>query len=215
MRIAFDEFVLDSEQRRLLAAEREIRLAPKGFDLLKLLLDERPRALSKQEIFQRLWPDTFVTDNTLATLIGDLRVALGDSAQRPRFIRTVYAYGYAFAGEAAPVAPSAGTASWKLVYEHREIPLHEGRNVLGRGGPGVVVLESSTISRQHAVLTIAGDLATIEDLGSKNGTWVGKAAVTGPMPVKDGQEVRLGSVVAVLRFEASAPSTETVGGRTP
>ncbi|PYR02220.1 MAG: hypothetical protein DMF97_05365, partial [Acidobacteria bacterium] len=47
------------------------------------------------------------------------------------------------------------------------------RHILGRAGPGVVVLDSATVSRHHARLTIAGDKAFVEDLCSKNGTWVG------------------------------------------
>ena len=58
MRLAFGDFVIDFDERRLLSAQQEVRLTPKAFDLLRLLIETRPKALSKQEIFERLWPGT-------------------------------------------------------------------------------------------------------------------------------------------------------------
>lgn len=113
--------------------------------------------MAKQEIFDRLWPGTFVTENNLATLVANLRSALGDQASEPRFIRTVYAYGYAFVGQVVePRAESAPREQprWVLLFEGREIPLREGKHILGRTGPGVITLESSTVSRHHARVTI-------------------------------------------------------------
>jgi DNA-binding winged helix-turn-helix (wHTH) protein len=220
MRIAFAEFILDTDERRLLAGARDVPLSPKGFDLLRVLIEQRPKALSKDELLACLWPDTFVSENNLATVVADLRAALRDGAHTPRFVRTVYAYGYAFAGEAveqrpAPPVSDKGSCRWRLIHDHREIPLHQGENILGRTGPGIVVLESPTISRHHARLFVADDRATIEDLGSKNGTWVGTVPATAPLPVSHGDELRLGSIVLVVRYGWPASSTETVDrGRT-
>lgn len=221
MRVLFGEFILDTDQRRLLAGEAEVRLSPKPFDLLALLIENRPKAVTKDVIFARLWRDVFVAENNLATLITDLRSALGDDAQRPQYIRTVYGYGYAFVAEAVeqtatpaengPVDGRRTLSNWKLIHEHREIPLFEGPNIVGRSGAGVIVIESSTISRHHAKVSIAADRATLEDLGSKNGTWVGTVPVSERVPLRDGDELRLGSAVMVLRFRSEGPSTETIG----
>ena len=74
--------------------------------------------------------------------------------------------------------------------------------MLGRTGQDVVVLDSPTVSRHHAVVRVSGDHATIEDLGSKNGTWLGDDRVTtAPVTLEDGQELRLGSVL--LRWRGS------------
>lgn len=213
MRVFFDRFILDTAERRLFAGVDEVRLARKAFNLLALLVEERPKALSKDDILQRLWRGTFVTENNLATLISDLRTALGDDPREPRFIRTVYAYGYSFVGDASTlptVDAPASACPWKLIHQDREITLQPGENILGRGGDGVIVLDSPAISRHHARLSIAGDRATVEDLGSKNGTWIGTDPVTGPTPLRDGDELRLGSVVVVVRFSPSSASTETV-----
>ena len=211
----FGDFVVDLDQRRLLQGGREVRLTTKAFDLLRILLENRPKALSKDELFAQLWPDTFVTENNLATLVGDLRRVLSDNPHHPRFIRTVYGYGYAFPCEAtesgqSDAVPDTVHAGWKLLYEHREIPLHPGGNILGRSGPGVVLLNSPTVSRHHARLSIAGDGVTVEDLGSKNGTWLRQTRVTTAVPVQDGDRLRLGSVLVIVRFTSDAPSTETI-----
>lgn len=218
MRVSFGEFVADFDQRRLFAAGREIRLTPKGFELLELLIESRPRALRKEELFARLWPGTFVTENNLATLVADLRSALGDDPRDPRFIRTVYAYGYAFASDAVEqqlhAAVGALPSAWSLIHEHREIALRSGANIVGRTGSDVVVFDSPTVSRNHGRLTVDGDRVVVEDLASKNGTWVGQMRVTGPTAVSDGQELRFGSVAVTLRF-GGALSTETVARSGP
>ncbi|MFI5169991.1 MAG: winged helix-turn-helix domain-containing protein, partial [Vicinamibacterales bacterium] len=110
MRIQFAEFILDAGSRQLLRNGHEVRVVPKAFDLLKLLLERRPDAVSREEIRDRLWPSTFVSESTLTSLVTDLRAALDDDAAEPRFVRTVYGRGYAFAGAVAP-ATAAETQS--------------------------------------------------------------------------------------------------------
>ena len=213
MRLSFGNFVIDFDERRLVSGGQEIRLTPKAFDLLRLLIEERPKAVSKQAIFDRLWPGTFVTENNLAALIADLRSSLGDQAGEPRFIRTVYAYGYAFIGEvvmATAANASRAAGRWLLLFNGREFPLQPGENILGRTGDGIIALDAPSVSRRHARLTIEAGRAVIEDLGSKNGTWVGPVEVTGPTPVRNGDEIRLGSAVLTIHASANAMTTETV-----
>src|SRR5262245_65117843 len=100
MRVGFGDSIFDSETRELIRAERPVRLPPKAFQLLEVLLRRRPEAIAKDELHRVLWPDTFVADATLTGLVKDLRAAIGDEAKAPRFIRTVAAFGYAFSGEA-------------------------------------------------------------------------------------------------------------------
>ena len=214
MRLSFGTFVLDLDQRRLFNGDAEVHLQPKAFELLRRLVEARPRALSKDELLAAVWPGIYVSENNLATVVRDLRTALGDEAQEPRYIRTAYGYGYAFVPEATPARAMPGTAAaisgWRLIRDHREIVLREGANVLGRAGTDVVVLDSPTVSRHHAVVHVTGERASVEDLGSKNGTWVGESRVTAPVPLVDGQELRLGSVrVTVSRLRQDL-STQTV-----
>jgi DNA-binding winged helix-turn-helix (wHTH) protein len=212
MRLVFDAFVLDLDQRRLLKGGVDVHLQPKAFELLRVLVEARPKALSKQEILDAVWPEVFVSENNLATVVRDVRTALGDDAQTPHYIRTAYGYGYAFAAAASAVGPPLAPlpSAWRLIHNHREIVLVEGRTILGRAGPDVIVFDAPTVSRHHAAIEIRGDHATIEDLGSKNGTRIGSAEVAGAAVLTDGVEIRLGSVVLILRRRHDAATTDTV-----
>ena len=109
MRARFGPFVLDSASRQLLREEpRHLPVSPKAFDLLIVLVESRPRALTKGELHERLWPDTFVVDANLSNLVVELRGVLEDKAREPRFIRTVHRHGYAFAAEVDPRSRGAG-----------------------------------------------------------------------------------------------------------
>ena len=89
MQVRFDDFVLDTDTRELRRKALPIHLSPKAFQLLQLLLENRPKALSKASLQERLWPDTFVVEANLSNLVGEVRAALGDDAHRPHFVRTV------------------------------------------------------------------------------------------------------------------------------
>src|SRR5262245_49255434 len=101
MRFQFGPFSLDTETRQIARADEPIHVSPKAFELLTALVEARPRALSKADLHERLWPDTFVSDANLAILIREIRRALDDSARAPKFIRTLHGFGYAFSGSAA------------------------------------------------------------------------------------------------------------------
>ena len=100
MRIQFGPFTLDFETRQLRNAGQAVHLEPKAFDLLSALVLERPKAISKADLQERLWPGTFVSEANLSNLVAEVRAALADPARAPRFVRTVHGFGYAFSGEA-------------------------------------------------------------------------------------------------------------------
>jgi hypothetical protein len=184
-------------------------MPPKVFQLLELLLLARPKAMSKATLHERLWPDTFVSDANLANLVADLRLALGDDARQPRLIRTIQRFGYAFQAEARPAAGPARTPSvFRLVWGDREISLSEGDNILGRDRDAVAWIDVYSVSRHHAKIVVAGDEVSIDDLGSKNGTFVGGQPVLRGRHLDDGDEIRIGTVVMTLRRYAGV-STQT------
>ena len=105
----FGEFRLDEAERRLTRAGRPVALAPKTFDLLVLLVERPGRLVRKDEIMQRLWPDTIVEEGTLARHVSSLRGALGDRAADSGLIQTVHKSGYRFAAAVqAHAAPASG-----------------------------------------------------------------------------------------------------------
>jgi len=100
MAVSFGDFAFDQERRQLLRSGEPVPLETKAYELLALLISRRPNALSKAQIRDVLWPETFVSESALARLVTQLRAACGDDAQTPRFIRTVHGFGYAFCGDA-------------------------------------------------------------------------------------------------------------------
>jgi len=87
------------------------------------------------------------------------------------------------------------------------------RDVLGRDPDLSVTLESPSISRRHARVRVAGGVATLEDLGSKNGTYVNGQKVAAPVTLSDRDEIRMGHLKLTFRLVAPSPSTETVASR--
>ena len=213
MRLALGEFTFDDDSRQLLRGQHDIHLSPKAFDLLKALIVARPRVLTKNELQQHLWPDTFVSESNLASLVAEIREALSDSARSPRFIRTAQRVGYAFCGPADSAAPAtaaaAGSTFCWLIKDGGRLPLRIGENILGRDeDEGGVRIDSPTVSRRHARITVSPTGALLEDLGSKNGTFLLGEPVATPHSLADGDEIRVGSVV--LRFRrASGTQTAT------
>ena len=221
MRFRFAGFTLDDLRRQLLAGEAPVHLSPKAYELLKVLVERRPGAISKADLHDRLWPGTFVSDVNLAALVAEVRAALGDGGRHGRFVRTVHGFGYAFdhevvaEGEAAEgtpaLSPPAGGRDCWLSWGERDYTLRPGEQTIGRDAEADVRIDALSISRHHARVTWRGADASIEDLGSKNGTWVNGARVEGAMRLEDGDEVRLGTITLTYRNLLAPGNTATVG----
>ena len=213
MRVVFGECEFDSGRRLLLRHGRAISLSPKAFQLLEFLLDRRPEAVAKTELLERLWPETFVSDASLHTLVTEVRAALGDAPRAARYIRTIPRYGYAFQAEArlAPAVDlSRPTSSGpRLVSRRREWLLSEGPNLVGRDRDCAVRIDSATLSRRHARIVVTSGETTVEDLRSKNGTQVNGQTVKHPVTLKEFDEIRVGSVKITYRVLDTLPSTVT------
>ncbi|HEY3348722.1 MAG TPA: FHA domain-containing protein [Thermoanaerobaculia bacterium] len=211
MRLSFGDCVADFDAREVLRAGKPVHVEPRALRLLELLIAERPRALSKEELHEALWPRTFVTGRSLARLVADLRKALDDRGKEPKFIRTVHRFGYAFCAPAGPPARPPGPAAvFRLLLADREVALQEGENILGRERDATAWIDVSSVSRRHARIVVSGDQATLEDLGSKNGTFLREEVVTRPVALSDGDRFRLGTVELTLRRYAGAVSTKSV-----
>ena len=210
----FDRFIVDCDTRQLLRDGSELHLSPKAFDLLVFLLVQRPRAISKTEMLEHLWPSTFVEETNLASLVAEIRRALGDRATTPAFLRTVYRFGYRFVGDVeergAPTHVLAAGPRPYVVFERHHTMLLEGSNVIGRAPDAAIQCDVTGVSRHHARIVLANGTATLEDLDSKNGTHLNNTRVTSA-PLSDGDEIRLGKATLVFRVGAAPGATETVG----
>jgi len=215
-RLAFGDCVYDAGARILAVGGEARHVSPRAFELLGALLDARPRALSKKELNQILWPETHVSSTSLAQLVTELRKTLGDDPREARWIRTVFGFGYAFAGEATDTptpsrrtrdAEDGGGAGWWLVWADREIPLRTGETLIGRSADVVVRIRSGDVSRHHARITVGPDGASIEDLGSRNGTFVNGEKLQERRALKEGDLVGVGAVQLVFCGTGSEAST--------
>lgn len=209
----FGRFALDYGTRQLLVDGREIRLSPKALELLTILLQNRPRAVSKADLQERLWPSTFVEETNLAGLVAEIRRALGDSATQPAYVRTVHKFGYRFVGDVvereAVRAPTPPGPQLSVTFDNRRSVLLDGANVIGRAPDATIVCDAAGVSRYHARILVASGTATIEDLGSKNGTFVrGERAVSAGL--SDGDEIRLGAARLTFRIQSPLEPTDTV-----
>lgn len=195
----FSEFTFDCDSRQLLRGAVELHLSPKAQHLLHQLLLARPRALSRQELYDALWPSTFVSESNLANIVNEVRHVLGDDPRASQFIRTVHGYGYSFCGEVA--VPGEGPhLDAMLLCNERTYQLFEGPNAVGRAPDCRIVIHDAAVSRHHAVILVdSSGAVSIQDLDSKNGTHVnGRRIGHSPVKVTHGEKITFGAVVASI-----------------
>jgi DNA-binding winged helix-turn-helix (wHTH) protein len=214
MRLGFEDFVYDSGTREVSRAGSVVPLPPKAFQLLELLIRNRPNAVSKRDIREHLWSGTFVSEASLGNLIAELRAALGDDARAPGIIRTVHRFGYAFHADvrAAPArgsGPSQAGVVCRLVWDGCEIQLSPGENLLGRDAAATVWIDDLAVSRQHARIVVGDEGATLEDLRSKNGTKLRGKKIEGIVALSDRDTIEVGPATIVFRLYRQTGSTET------
>jgi len=230
VRVRFAHFDLDSDTRQLLRDGEDVHLSPKAFAVLSVLLAKRPNVVAKADLFGEIWPDVFVVDANLNVLVGEIRRALDDDAQSPRFIRTVHGVGYAFCGQAIEAGRRSrsvglqpdrfvegGTAvRFWLAWKNQTFSLEEGDNVIGRDPRCEVWVDHSGVSRRHARIRIEGGESrpVLTDLESTNGTFVAGKRITEATPLTDGDAIKVGSVTLKFReWTEQASRTKRIRGR--
>jgi DNA-binding winged helix-turn-helix (wHTH) protein len=209
----FGAFTVNDSTRQLLSPGGELHLSPKAYELLTILLACRPNVVSKTELQERLWPETFVQETNIAGLVAEIRRSLSDPAGTPLFIRTVHRVGYRFVGEvtADDPAPSAARSKFHLEMGDRRFFLMDGKNVIGRAPEATIQIDSPGVSRLHAHILVENGEATLEDLGSKNGTHLNGTRIDTATALADGHEIRVGTIVLTFRSTPASDVTETVG----
>ena len=217
MRLRFSDCVFDSDTREVFRSEKPVHVSPKAFALLGALIERRPKAISKDELQRLLWPDTFVSEANLPNLVAELREALGDDAHAPRVIRTVPRFGYAFRADTSTESAGSPTRVFRLIWGEREIALRDGENLIGRDNGCLLWVDDPLVSRRHARIVTDASGATLEDLGSRNGTFLRGARIASATRLADGDLITIGPASMVFRVlqhvgsTASAPESD--GGR--
>ena len=145
--------------------------------------------------------------------IAELRTVLHDSADAPAFIRTVRRFGYSFCGDVSATGEAPATRICWIILNGREIALHNGDNIIGRD-PGVTVrIDTPSVSRRHARILVSANDIFVEDLGSKNGTFIRNDRLTGTVRLADLDEVQVGSARLVVRILSGDVKTQTIADR--
>lgn len=205
----FGPFRLIPAQRRLERDGVAVAVSPRAFDLLVVLVTHRDRALSKDEILDLVWLGAAVEEGNLAQQVHLLRHALAAAGD---CVATLPRHGYRFVAtveEDGEVRAAPLASMHCLVWEGREFPLREGLTVVGRAEDADVQIPLPSLSRRHARVTVHADGATIEDLGSRNGTWRGTTAVREATPLVSGDLLRLGAASVVYVRMSAGDTTRT------
>jgi DNA-binding winged helix-turn-helix (wHTH) protein len=207
--VRFGYYEFDAARRRLSRQGTPVHLTPLAFTLLERLITGAPRVFTKQELHALLWPDSFVSDASLTSLIKELRRAMDDRD----LITTVHGVGYRFDGEILPAPSSPPSKPHAVIhwveYRDRKLRLQPGENLIGRAPDAEIWIDVGNISRRHATIVVTDGAAELHDLGSKNGTRANDRVLTGPTAIRDGDKIALGDVTLVYRCAAGGPPTES------
>jgi predicted ATPase len=106
----FDAYRLEVNNAQLWCGAQTLRLTAKAFHVLRYLVEHAGQLVTKEALFESIWPETVVSEGVLTNCIGELRKVLGDAAQAPRFIATVHRRGYRFIAPVALIGPSGPAA---------------------------------------------------------------------------------------------------------
>ncbi len=211
MRVRFDGFILDTDRQELARGGSPVRLSPRAFRMLAFLVENRPRAVSKRDLLDHIWSGSIVEEANLKTLVLEIRQAVAERGGTADPIRTVYGYGYAFAGEAVAETVVASEPLVRVEVQQRVILLPEGVHEIGRNPGCAVFLDATSVSRVHARLHVGRATLLLEDNGSKNGTFIGGVRLATPVPLPKRVHIRCGDVDLLIdRIGGASVETATV-----
>jgi hypothetical protein len=175
--------------------------------------------VTRDELRARLWPDAVFVDfdQGLNKAVTKIRSALGDLAASPRYVETLERRGYRFIAAVErvdsamrqPGADLARVTVVRLVWDDRSVPLGEGAHVIGRDPSTAIWVDSSLVSRRHATLVVTSAMVTVEDLGSRNGTFVNGARIGTAVRLSHGDEIRVGPARFVVLVGSAGQRTVT------
>lgn len=223
------EWLVQPSLNTLSRSDQTVRLRPKLMDVLAFLASRPGGVVSQEEILESVWSREFIAESALTRTIAELRKTLGDDAGEPRFIETISKRGYRLIARVERINEPATArsedlarsrspsprrnSSCRLCWGEQELPLSEGENVIGRTSEAAVRISSSRVSRRHARIVVTGGRAVLEDLGSKNGTFLRGHRIQRPVELSDGDEICFGRDFVVFRF--CYPEGTTVTDRPP
>ncbi len=211
------EWVVEPLLGRLTRGGTTIGLELKVMDVLLCLAMKPGLLVTRQDLIDTVWATEYISDNTLTHAIAELRSALGDDAKSPSYIETIHRRGYrllvgAFEHHDTPSPVSGKSSCFFVVTGNRSVRLRSGDNLIGRIPWAAVTIDSLQVSRRHACIVVDGSTAILEDLGSRNGTYLNGRPIEAPAHVEHGDRIGLGSHLVLLQLDATLTTEE---GDTP
>ncbi len=211
------EWVVEPQLGRLTRGSATISLEFKVMDVLLCLARKPGVVVTRSDLIDTVWATEYISDNTLTHAIAELRSALGCDAKNPSYIETIHRRGYRLLEcVSEPNDTQTGTADkpscFQVITGDRRVRLKNGENLIGRIPWATVTIDSIQVSRRHARIIVKGSTALLEDLCSKNGTYLNGRSLTDPASLADGDRIGLGSHIVVLRLIVSVA---TEGADTP
>jgi DNA-binding winged helix-turn-helix (wHTH) protein len=217
------DWKVDPMSCRLVSDGVEVSLEPKVMDLLVYLAARHGRVASRTEILDGVWSSRFVVESVLTRAISLLRRGLGDDARSPTYIETIPRRGYRVIAPVRRLEPGDATPGqepltpdvpppiyWILRTDTGRVVLNEGTAIIGRDVDAEVFLDADDVSRHHARITVSGDRAVLEDLGSKNGTLLNGHRVSDPVPLRHLDVIVAATVRLVVHARPTNAETESV-----
>jgi DNA-binding winged helix-turn-helix (wHTH) protein len=199
---------------RISRGREVVRVPPRAMQVLLCLVDRGGQVVTKRQLIDAVWDEECVTEGALTRCVAILRRILGDDAGQPRYVENVPRRGYRLVMPTRPpsddreAACGSRPSSCWLSFGQRRFDLAEGENVIGRAQDAAVHIDHKNVSRHHARIRVAGARATVEDLGSRNGTFLGGRRLETACDLHDGDAIGIGSVTLVFRVFNPQGSTE-------
>ncbi len=213
----FGAFELDVAAFTLRRDGIPVRLEKIPMEVLVLLVERAGTLVARDSMHAALWgSDVFLDrDAAINTAIRKIRKALGEDVDRPRFVETVVGKGYRFVGQIVRETMDSQRPAtvYRLTRGTNAFALHEGENLIGRDPDVHVFLDHPSVSRRHARISITAGRAVVEDLNSRNGTWIDGRGITSPTEVHDGNVIGVGPITLTFVSLSSVASTRPMSGR--
>ena len=213
----FGDFELDVAAFTLRCDGTVVRLEKIPMEVLVLLVEHAGTLVARDRLHAALWgADVFLDrDAAINTAMRKLRRALGEDRDRPRFVETVVGKGYRFVGPIVPATPDAQRPApgHRLTAGAQAFALQDGENLIGRDSGAHIFLDHPSVSRRHARLLLTPRQVVLEDLGSRNGTFVDGRGITSPTELHDGTIVGVGPITLTFVSPSGTASTRPMSGR--
>lgn len=216
---AFGAFELDVAAFSLRRGGERLRLEKIPMEVLILLVRRKGALVGREEIRAALWGSRVFVEHDAAinTAIRKIRHVLEDDADMPRFVETVVGKGYRFVMSVtrrSTGSSSRGTGVWShsVFRGKQEFFLESGDNFLGRDPAAQIRVDHPSVSRRHAKIVLRAGHATLEDLDSRNGTFVNGRRLDTPTELEHGAVIGLGPITLTFVSRSASRSTQPMSG---